>query len=127
MTYKTYSFEKMLAWIKAKELAVFIYPATQNFPIDEKFGMVSQIKRAATSVVHNLAEGSARITNKEKARFYEMAYGSNIEVLSETIVAYELKWLNDDQYCFIRNKVDEVSFLIAKMRKTLLNDESPKD
>ena len=118
---KTYSFEKMIAWEKAKELALIIYRVTGKFPKTEQFGLISQMNRAAVSVISNLAEGSARATDKDKARFYEIAYGSAIELLSQSIVSFELHFINHESYDEIRSKIDEVCYLISQLRKPLVD------
>ncbi len=118
---KTYSFENMLAWGKAKELTLIFYRLTNKFPRTEQFGLISQMTRAAVSVISNLAEGSARRSDKDKARFYEIAYGSTIEVLSQSIVSSELGFILQADYEEIRSKVDEVCFLISQLRKPLIN------
>jgi four helix bundle protein len=118
---KTYSFEKMIAWQRAKELNLLIYKVAGDFPKDEMFGLVSQMKRAAISITSNLAEGSARKTKKDKARFYEIAYGSTIEILSQAIVSFELELLGKENYEHVRGMIDEVCFLISRLRKPLVD------
>ena len=63
----TYSFEKLQVWKDAKELAKVIYALTGNFPAEEKFGLISQLRRASVSIASNIAEGSARQTSKDQA------------------------------------------------------------
>lgn len=84
---KQFSFEKLEVWQLARKLTKEIYELTSSFPKSEHFNMVSQIRRAATSITCNIAEGSGRISGKDKARFTEIAYSSLIEVLSLLIVA----------------------------------------
>ena len=69
----TYPFEKLEVWYLSKKLAVDIYKLTKTFPPEEKYGMVSQMRRAAISVSSNLAEGTARSTAKDRANFYQIA------------------------------------------------------
>ncbi len=69
---KRYSFEKLNCWIKAKELSVWIYKITMDFPAEQKFGLVSQMRRAAISIASNMAEGTARkthYTSHNKSKF----------------------------------------------------------
>ena len=98
----TYSFEKLEVWIEAKELSKNIYFITKGFPDDEKFGMTSQLKRGSISICSNIAEGSARKTNKDKAHFTVMAFSSAVEVLNQLIIAHELKFINTPEYEAIR-------------------------
>jgi len=69
-----YSFEKLDIWKKSRILVKDIYRITNTFPPEEKFGLTNQIRRAIISVSSNIAEGSTRQTEKEKARFYEIAF-----------------------------------------------------
>jgi len=71
----TYGFEKLDVWNKSVELSEEIYLITKEFPSDEKFGIISQLRRASVSVSSNIAEGSSRSSYKEQARFSEIAYG----------------------------------------------------
>lgn len=66
---KIYSFEKLDCWQEARQLAVWTYQTTQSFPAEEKFGIVSQMRRAAISVASNIAEGTSRKTEKDQAHF----------------------------------------------------------
>ena len=77
-----YPFEKLEVWKLAKGLVVRVNKLTENFPFDEKFGMVSQMQRASVSVCSNLAEGAGRNTAKDQSHFYGMAYSSIMELLN---------------------------------------------
>lgn len=81
MLYK-FSFEKLTVWIDSKELVKLIYSVTKTFPQEEKFGLTSQLRRASISVASNLAEGTSRKTNKDKAHFTTISYSSLKEVLN---------------------------------------------
>ena len=69
---KIYSFEKLIVWQKSRKLAVILNKATRDFPKDEIFGMISQMRRCSISIASNIAEGSGRHTAKDKARFTEI-------------------------------------------------------
>lgn len=92
-----FSFEKLIVWQKARKLVVAVYQALEDFPGKEKYGLSSQISRAAVSITANIAEGSVRFSQKEKARFYEIAFGSAIEVLSHLIISKELGYIKEEQ------------------------------
>ncbi len=77
-----YSFEKLEVWVASKSFTKEIYIVTSGFPESEKFGLISQIRRASISICSNLAEGSARASFKDKAHFTNMAFSSAIEVLN---------------------------------------------
>jgi len=79
MDVHTYSFEKLEVWQKASVYVSTIYKLTESFPVVEKFGLVSQLRRASISIVSNIAEGTSRSSLKDQVRFTEIAYGSAIE------------------------------------------------
>lgn len=74
-----FQFERLVAWQKAKELALCVYQLVATFPQHEQFALSSQIKRAVISVPSNIAEGSGRTSMKEKIHFLEIAFGSLTE------------------------------------------------
>ncbi len=124
---KVYSFENLACWQSAKELSVWIYKATRSFPAEEKFGLVSQMRRAAVSIASNLAEGSSRMSSKDQAHFSSVAYSSTVELLNDLIIAKELEFLTGELYSEGREKIEWQTFLISKLRQTqLLKSESSK-
>lgn len=117
---KTYSFETLDAWKKAKELTVYIYQVTKEFPREENFGMTSQIRRASISVCSNLAEGNSKYSGKEKARYTETSYCSMMELLNQALISFELEYLGGEAVNQIRTKVDELSLILTQLRKKQL-------
>lgn len=85
-----YSFERLEVWQKSGKLVEQVYHYTRQFPVEEKYGLANQLRRASVSVSSNIAEGSARWSKKDKARFHELAYGSLIEVLNQLILSNDL-------------------------------------
>lgn len=119
-----YSFEKLEVWKESKKLTKIIYQITSRYPENEKFGLTSQLRRASISVWSNLAEGSARITPKDKAHFSTMAYSSLIEVLNQIIISYELDFINESNYLNFRNLIESLSNKINSLRKFQLNEST---
>ena len=115
---RVFSFEKLIAWQKGRELAVLIYKTTKQFPKDELFGLTSQMRRCSISIASNLAEGSGRISFKDKARFTEIAYSSSLELLNQLILSNDLEYINENEYTHIREKVLEVNMLIDGLYKS---------
>lgn len=95
MSYK--DFTEMSVWQKSFDLLIKIYQSTKTFPTEEKFGIISDIRRAANSVVHNIAEGFGRFERKDKTRFYKISRGSSYEVISQVLVSSALQFL-DEKY-----------------------------
>lgn len=91
---KIESFEKLIVWQKSQELAVDVYILTKNFPPDELFAITNQLRRAASSISANIAEGFGRSTNKDKLHFYTMAYGSLLEVRNFLYLSNKLSYLS---------------------------------
>jgi len=115
---KVYSFEKLECWQQARQLAVWTYQVTKTFPAEEKFGMISQMRRTAVSIASNLAEGSSRKTEKDKNHFSTMAYSSAVELLNDVIIAKDLKFMSEILYIEGREKIEYQTFLIAKLRSS---------
>ena len=115
---RIFSFEKLMAWQKGRELAILIYKTTKNFPKDEVFGLTSQMRRCSISIASNLAEGSGRSSMKDKARFSEIAYSSSLELLNQVILSHDFEYVDENQYIQIREKITEVNMLIDGLHKS---------
>ena len=89
-------FTRMSIWQKAINLLIDIYTVTSKFPGEEKFGMISDMRRAANSVLHNIAEGYGRFENKDKSRFYKISRGSAYELISQLYASQMLGYLSKD-------------------------------
>jgi four helix bundle protein len=115
---RVFSFEKLIAWQKGRELAILIYKVTKKFPKDEVFGLTSQMRRCSISIASNLAEGSGRNSFKDKARFTEIAYSSSLELLNQVILCNDFEYINENEYNQIREKITEVNMLIDGLYKS---------
>ncbi len=93
---KPFSFENLEVYQQARLMVRDIYAITEQFPDHEQFGLTSQIRRAMVSVVSNLAEGSGRISIKEKIHFIEIAYGSAMESYCQLQIATDLNYITPD-------------------------------
>ncbi|MCF8347854.1 MAG: four helix bundle protein [Bacteroidales bacterium] len=120
-----YSFEKLEVWKKSRMLVKIIYYTTNSFPSEEKFGLTNQIRRAIVSVSSNIAEGSTRQTNKEKARFYEIAFGSLIEVLNQLILANDMNYITKDELNKIRPQIEETGRMLNALHKSSKKPKNP--
>ena len=122
---KEYSFEKLLVWQEARQLVKWIYKLTGGFPESERYGIVDQMRRASVSVLCNIAEGTARDPGRDQARFYQLSYGSLIELLTQLIVSSDLSFINDQQLDAGRRQVEGLTPKVASLRHKSLN-RSPK-
>lgn len=102
------SHEKLEVWKKAIDFVLLIYKLTESFPSDERFGLTSQLRRAAVSVPANIAEGAARAFPKDKLRFIAIAQGSISEVETELIISRKLGYLGQDEFNEAMEKAAEI-------------------
>jgi four helix bundle protein len=107
-----YSFENLEVWKLSRELVKDIYRATSTYPKEERFGLSSQLKRAAVSISSNIAEGSTRWSKKDQSRFYEIAFGSLIEVMNHLILSTDLEFLLETQQTELRTKIDHIGRML---------------
>jgi four helix bundle protein len=119
---RTFSFEKLIAWQKGRELALLIYKTTKQFPKEEVFGLTSQMRRCSISIASNLAEGSGRQSLNEKARFSEIAYSSSLELLNQVILSNDFEYINENDYLSLREKIAEVNMLIDGLYKSQIKN-----
>lgn len=116
-----FSFEKLDVWKLSVELVKEIYKITKNYPDEEKFGLVSQLRRAAISISSNIAEGSSRISNKDKAHFTQISFGSLMELLCQLTISKELRYIDERQLLLIRGRIEEISNKLNSLRNYQLN------
>ena len=90
-------FRNLVVWQKVVAFVTDLYRATHSFPADERFGLTSQIRRAAVSIPSNIAEGQGRLTRGEFRQFLGHAKGSLCEVETQLIIAHNLGYLSDPQ------------------------------
>lgn len=105
------------AWKKSIELVTMVYSEVKNFPDDERFGLVSQIKRAAISIPSNIAEGAARFSDKEMLHFLDISLGSLAELETQFIIAENLGYFNNTN---LYKAFNENIAIITGLKKYLL-------
>lgn len=114
-----YPFEKLEIWNLSIQLSVQIYKVTNDFPQSEKFGITNQLRRAANSVSANIAEGSGRLSVKDKANFIQVAYSSLLEVLNFLIISEKLGMISSDVLTEQKILLSELSNKINAFHKKL--------
>ncbi|MFC2604195.1 MAG: four helix bundle protein [Bacteroidota bacterium] len=119
MEYK-YSFEKLEVWNDARNLVKMIYLQTDNFPEKERFGLSSQMQRAAVSIVSNITEGVSRSSVKEKIRFLELAYGSLMELYCQLYVSVDLDYLTPDMFTLIKAEIDKIANKANALKRSFI-------
>ena len=112
------TFKDLLVWQKAHQLVLRIYKESNSFPVDERFGLTSQIRRASVSVPANIAEGFRKRSKKEKIYFYSISQTSLEEVRYYIILANDLGYWNQPE---LESLLDEVGRMIDGLIKSLEN------
>ena len=114
-----FSFERLAVWQKSRLLVKNIYANTNGFPEREKFGLTDQLRRAAVSISSNLAEGSGRISVKEKIHFCEISYGSLMEVMCQLILSKDLGLITDATINETRPMIEDIGNMLSAYRRAL--------
>jgi len=113
-------FERLKVWEKAHELTLYIYRVTEKFPSEERYGLTSQMRRAAYSVPANIAEGDSRATKKDFANFISHAQGSLAEIQYFSLLCRDLELLPTGVYQQIQSQSDEIGRMLGALRTKLL-------
>ena len=116
-----FNFEKLEVWQDARKFISEVYLFADKFPKNEKFGLTSQIQRAVVSVAANIAEGSSRFSRKDFARYVQISFGSLMEVLSHSYVAYDQKYINREELQDIKKQIKKISNKLNSLYRSLLN------
>lgn len=112
-------YRDLIAWQKAMELVKGLYPLTKQFPDDERFGLTSQLRRAAVSVPSNIAEGQGRLTSGEFKQFLGHARGSLFETETQLILAADFGYLANTDADLLLNQSGEVSRILNGLIQSL--------
>ena len=115
----TFSFERLEVWKRSRLLTKNIYYQTREFPDSEKFGIVSQLRRAAISVCSNIAEGSSRKSKKDQSHFYNLAYSSLMESLNQLIISNDLEYLETNVLSELRSEIHTISIMLNGLCNSL--------
>lgn len=113
------SFRDLIAWQKAMAVAQLVYVATRHFPADERFGLVTQCRRAATSVAANIAEGHGRRSPAYFIHFLRIARGSVSELDTELELAHRLGFLSLELWSELHEELDHTSRLLTNLSRAL--------
>lgn len=109
------SHTELTVWQKGVDLVVYVYESTSRFPSDERFNLVSQIRRSAVSIPSNIAEGYGRKSKKEFSQFLRIAYGSSAELETQIEISYRLGLLKEKEYTEIREQIITVRKMLNKL------------
>lgn len=110
-----HTFRDLVVWQKAVKLAICIYHVTNRFPAEERYGLASQMQRAAVSIASNIAEGKLRGSNKEFAYFLRIAFGSGGELETQVEIAKQLPKMRDLDFHTVELLLNEVMRMLNVM------------
>ena len=116
-------FKKLRVWEKSHRLALLIYHATRSFPQEERYGLTSQLRRAASSIPANIAEGCGRASNAELGRFFQVAMGSASELEYHLLLVRDLNLLNEPDHKRLTVQVTEVKRMLTALIRKLKTDD----
>ena len=115
------NFRKLNVWLNGIQLVKTIYFTSKNLPDSEKFGLKSQMQRAAVSIPSNIAEGCSRNSEKEFKRFLEIAMGSTFELETQLIICFELDYIDQNKLDKMLEEINplqkQINSLISKIKK----------
>lgn len=115
-----FNFEKLEVWQEAIEFADFVYAVTRRFPDDERFGLTSQLRRSAVSILANIAEGSSRSSRADNARFFEISGGSVFEAVSHATISKRQGFLSDAEFGSLYAACEKQSRMLSGLRRSLI-------
>lgn len=113
-------FKTLNYWKRAYKFSLDIYRETTSFPREEKYGLTSQIRRAAISIPINISEGSGRNSKKEFANFLQISLGSASEVECELLLSKDIGYLDPEKCLYLLNELSEIRKMIFSYRESIL-------
>ena len=110
-------FMELKVWQRAKDLAVYIYKITREGEIARDFGLRDQIRKAAVSIPSNIAEGDELGSNKQAIKFFYISKGSSAELLTQSIIALEIEYLDKKIFAHIETECTAISGMLGRLIK----------
>ena len=110
------SYKKLDVYVKARQLVVSIYALLKHYPIDERFALIDQMRRAVISVPSNIAEGLSRTAIKEQARFLDIAYGSLMEVDCQLDISLDLGYISTEMKKLLEIEITTIAKMIRSLK-----------
>ncbi len=122
-----YGFQRVIAWQKAHEFVLLVYRISKHFPEDERFGLTSQLRRAAVSIEANIAEGYKKTGKADKLRFFNIAQGSLEECRDYHILAKDLDYINEEEFEQLKNSILMTSRFLNAYCNGVINNNAMKN
>jgi four helix bundle protein len=111
--------QRLDLWTRSVDFVVEIYRLTEKFPKEEKFGLTSQLRRAAVSVAANVAEGAGKTSRKDFMRYLSNSQGSTSEIETELLIALRLNYLDEADFKILSKDLDDVGRMITGLSRSL--------
>ena len=118
-------YRKLSVYQKAMDLVVEIYKLLKKFPLEERYALCDQIRRASISIPSNIAEGMGRFSDKEKIHFLEISNGSLMETMCQLEIAKQLGYLSQEDYQRVEADITEIACMLSSLRKKITIATSP--
>lgn len=119
MTLQIHSYKDLIVWQKAMDLVIAIYELTEQYPKEEKYGLVFDTRKTSRSIPYNIAEGRRRSTQKDYCHFLIISYASGGELETQIEIAKRLPWSSDLSFDKVDNLLLEVMKMLNKMTNSL--------
>lgn len=114
-----YTYRKLNVYQLSKTLVKDIYGLTAEFPVNEKYALSDQMRRAVVSVPSNIAEGTSKTSPKEQYHFLEISYGSLMELMCQTEIAFDLHYISKDEFSQIEEEIGNIYKMLSSMQASL--------
>jgi len=112
-------YKKLKVWQESHSFTIDIYTITKNFPNNENYGLISQIRRSASSIPTNIAEGCGQLDNGNLIRFLGMAKGSAFEAEYQLMLSKDLNYINKKEYDELNEKIQKIISMLTNLIKSL--------
>ena len=119
---KKYEYQNLDAYKEAKALVILVYMLLKKFPREEQYALCDQLRRAVISIPSNITEGSGRTSAKDQAHFFEMAFGSLMEVNCQIDIAHDLGYITKEDIENVEKHVRAIAALLSGLRRKLLGE-----
>ena len=113
------SYKELMVWKQSYNFGLEIYKITKNFPQEEKFGLITQLRRASVSIPSNIAEGSKRSTRKDYRSFLVKAYGSGAEIETQLLYSKDLGYVKENEFFLLNSQLTEIMKMLNVMIRKL--------
>ena len=121
---KKYNYKDLDLYKAAKDLVLSVYALLRKFPKEEQYALCDQLRRAAISIPSNIAEGSGRTSAKDQAHFFEIAFGSLMEIECQLDIACDLGYISNEELESLNAQIARVAAMLSGMRRKLLGENS---